>query len=124
MAEFEQRIRELNILGRLAEGINFTSNFDDFLALVYAQFNQVIPTVDFYIVLKDQRRNYFHYAFYLEEMVNNLLIVPMRLGDETVAAIEVIGKGDHLPFTIAELIENYMQASISNMFYELPWNGV
>lgn len=66
VADIERHVHELSILMRLAEGINITLSFDDLLELVFAQTSQVIPTKDFYVVLKDQWGKHFYHAFYVE----------------------------------------------------------
>jgi signal transduction histidine kinase len=67
VADLERRVREMNVLTRVAQGTNFTVAFDDILELIYAQTNQVIPTRDFRIVLLDEPRQANMYAFYLED---------------------------------------------------------
>ena len=67
VADLERRVREMNVLTRVAQGANFTVAFDDILELVYAQTNQVIPARDFRIVLYDEARQVNMYAFFLED---------------------------------------------------------
>ena len=67
VADLERRVREMNVLTRVAQGANFTVAFDDILELIYAQTSQVIPTRDFRIVLFDEPRQTNVYAFYLED---------------------------------------------------------
>jgi signal transduction histidine kinase len=66
VTDLERRIHEMNILTRVAEGINITLAFDDTLELFYAQTNQLIPAHDMHIALLDDNRGEFYYAFYLE----------------------------------------------------------
>lgn len=66
VADLERRVREMNVLTRVAQGINFTLSFDDILELIYAQTNQVIATRDFRITLYDELNEALYYAFYLE----------------------------------------------------------
>jgi signal transduction histidine kinase len=66
VADLEQRVRELDVLTRVAQGTNSTIVFDDLLELVYAQTNQVVPTRDFHITLLDQTRSSLAPVFYLE----------------------------------------------------------
>jgi signal transduction histidine kinase len=67
VADLERRVREMNVLTRVAQGANFTVVFDDILELIYAQTSQVIPSRDFRIVLFDESRQVNIYAFYLED---------------------------------------------------------
>jgi signal transduction histidine kinase len=67
VTNMERRVLEMNILSRLALGINVTVNFNDILELIYAQTNLVIPARDFYLALYDPETEFFQYAFYLED---------------------------------------------------------
>ena len=67
VADLERRVREMNVLGRVAQGANFTINFDDILELVYTQTSQVIPSRDCRVVLHDKATGGLYYAFYLED---------------------------------------------------------
>ncbi|MEA4910139.1 MAG: GAF domain-containing protein [Anaerolineaceae bacterium] len=49
----EKRVREMNVLTRVAQGINITLNLNDTLELIYAQTAQIIPLDDFHIYLLD-----------------------------------------------------------------------
>ncbi|NPV57447.1 MAG: GAF domain-containing protein, partial [Anaerolineae bacterium] len=51
VAEMENRVREMNVLTRVAQGINITLTLDDVLELIYAQTSQIIPSDDFRILL-------------------------------------------------------------------------
>ncbi|MCD4671103.1 MAG: GAF domain-containing protein [Anaerolineaceae bacterium] len=50
VANMESRVREMNVLARVAQGINITLSLDDILELIYAQTTQVIPADDFQIL--------------------------------------------------------------------------
>ncbi|MEZ0396033.1 MAG: GAF domain-containing protein [Anaerolineales bacterium] len=63
----ERRVREMNILSRVASGVNITVAFDDILELIYAQTDQVLPVDNFHITLYNKENNYFYYAFCLEQ---------------------------------------------------------
>ncbi|RME08018.1 MAG: GAF domain-containing protein [Anaerolineae bacterium] len=65
--DLERRVEAMNALMRLAEGINVTQHFDDTLELIYAQTNRLIPTRDFWILLYDEPRQLYQFAFYLED---------------------------------------------------------
>ncbi len=62
----ERRVREMNILSRVAQGVNVTVSFDDILELIYAQTNQVLPVDNFYITLHNKSSDYYYHAFCLE----------------------------------------------------------
>ena len=50
VANMESRVREMNVLARVAQGINITLSLDDILELIYAQTTQVIPSDDFQVI--------------------------------------------------------------------------
>jgi signal transduction histidine kinase len=66
ITNMERRVHEMNVLSRVAQGVNITLTFDDILELIYAQASQVIPGSDFHLALHDWGGDYFYYAFYLE----------------------------------------------------------
>jgi len=67
IANLERRVREMDVLTRVAQGINITLDFDNIMELIYAQTNQVIPARDFRIVLYEKSANSLYYAFFLED---------------------------------------------------------
>ncbi|MDI6768832.1 MAG: GAF domain-containing protein [Anaerolineales bacterium] len=64
--DLERRLREMNILARVAQGVNITMAFDDILELFYAQTKQILPLDDLHLTLYDKANNYFYFAFCLE----------------------------------------------------------
>jgi signal transduction histidine kinase/putative methionine-R-sulfoxide reductase with GAF domain len=62
----ENRVREMNVLARVAQGINITPVLDDILELIYAQTAQIIPSDDFHILLQDQATGELEEIFYVE----------------------------------------------------------
>jgi signal transduction histidine kinase len=62
----ERRVREMNILSRVAQGVNVTVKFDDILELIFAQTEQVVPLDDFHITLFDDQNKFHYFAFCLE----------------------------------------------------------
>jgi signal transduction histidine kinase/putative methionine-R-sulfoxide reductase with GAF domain len=66
VADLERRIREMNVLSRVAQGTNFTKSFDDMLELIFAQTTQVIPTRDFRVTLSDKQTDTLSHVFFLE----------------------------------------------------------
>lgn len=66
LAGMENRVRQMNVLSRVAQGVNITLSMDDLLELIYAQTTQVIPADAFHIMLSDSGRGTTQYAFFLE----------------------------------------------------------
>jgi len=66
VADLERRVHEMDVLTRIAQGINVTLNFDDILELIYAQTNQIIPACDFRVSVFEKRNMQLRTAFYLE----------------------------------------------------------
>jgi signal transduction histidine kinase len=62
----ERRVREMNILARVAQGVNVTVTYDDILELIYAQTDQILPVDDFHITLYNKENDYSYFAFCLE----------------------------------------------------------
>ncbi|MBN1965626.1 MAG: GAF domain-containing protein, partial [Anaerolineae bacterium] len=62
----QQRVNELNVLGQVAQAVNYTIEFDDLLELIYAQTNRVIIAPNFYIALRDPNTDELFFAFYTE----------------------------------------------------------
>lgn len=65
--DLERRVHEMDVLTRIADGINITLAFDDLLELIYTQTNQLIPSQDFKITLMDESGDKLYHAFYLED---------------------------------------------------------
>lgn len=65
VANMEKRVQEMNLLTRVAQGINITLALDDILELVYSQTVQVIPADSFRIMLYEANLDVYQYVFYL-----------------------------------------------------------
>ena len=63
----QRRVREMNVLTRVSQGVSITLSFDDVLELIFAQATQIIPATDFHITLHNKEGGYFYYAFCLED---------------------------------------------------------
>jgi signal transduction histidine kinase len=63
----ERHVREMNILARVAQGVNVTVAFDDILELICAQTDQVVPVDDFHITLYNKESDYYYFAFCVEK---------------------------------------------------------
>jgi signal transduction histidine kinase/putative methionine-R-sulfoxide reductase with GAF domain len=66
VSNMEVRVHQMNVLSRVAQGVNVTLTFDDILELIYAQTNQIIPTRNFQLTITDPQNGDLKYAFYLE----------------------------------------------------------
>ncbi len=64
--DLQRRVHEMNVLGRIAQGVNVTLNFDDILELIYAQTVQVLEAHYFRITVFDDVTDTFRHAFYLD----------------------------------------------------------
>jgi signal transduction histidine kinase len=62
----ENRVREMDILARVAQGVNVTVSIDDLLELVYAQTSLAIPCRDFQVTLYNPKTRAYQHAFYVE----------------------------------------------------------
>jgi signal transduction histidine kinase len=67
VANLEDRVREMNVLSRVSQGINITLMLDDILELIYAQSTQIISADDFHIMLHDERTKELIEIFYVQE---------------------------------------------------------
>jgi signal transduction histidine kinase len=101
VADLERRVHEMNVLTRLAEGINVTLAFNDLLELFYAQTDRLIPMRDFRITLLDDSREHLYHAFYLEDderltaFENQLIPEKVGLESEVVARQQSLATADY-----------------------------
>ena len=66
VVDLQRRVHEMNVLGRVAQGINVTLEFDDILELIYTQTSQVVPVEHFSITLFNEITNTSQHVFYLD----------------------------------------------------------
>jgi len=66
LKDLERRVREMNVLTRVAQGVSFTLAFDDILELISAQTNQVLPARNFHVTLLEKDTGSMFCAFCLE----------------------------------------------------------
>ena len=59
----QQRVRDMDVLSRVAQGVNITPNLDDILELVYTQASQAIVCDDFHITLRNSVDGSLYHAF-------------------------------------------------------------
>jgi signal transduction histidine kinase len=101
VADLERRVREMNALTRVAQGVSFTVAFDDILELISAQTNQVVPARDFRVTLYDKETDILYHAFYLEnderlpERENRLLSTGQGLEWEVISSQRALLTDDY-----------------------------
>ncbi len=93
VADLERRVKEMNVLIRVSQGINITLGFDDILELIYAQTTRIVPSRDFWILLYDRENELYTYAFYLENDQRLVTRENQALTIEADLAQEVIRTG-------------------------------
>ncbi|MDO9088506.1 MAG: GAF domain-containing protein [Anaerolineaceae bacterium] len=64
--ELEKRVKDMNVLTRIVQGVNYTVALDDIYELIYAQTTQIIPADVFYILLTDQNSQALRFVFCVE----------------------------------------------------------
>jgi signal transduction histidine kinase len=62
----QRRVKELDILSKVSQAVNFTGDFDQLLELISAQIVRLIETSHVYIALRDAAMNELYYAFFQE----------------------------------------------------------
>jgi signal transduction histidine kinase len=62
----QRRVKELDILSKVSQAVNFTGDFDQLLELISAQIVRLIETSHVYIALRDPAMNELYYAFFQE----------------------------------------------------------
>lgn len=67
LTAMDNRVREMNLLTRIAQGVNITLSQDDMLELVYTQTTQMIPADDFEVYLVDNQLQSIRGEFIVEE---------------------------------------------------------
>ncbi len=65
ITKLEQRVEELEVLRIIGQTIGFKVEIDDLLELVYAQTSRLLDTTNYAIVLYDEEKQRFSYAFYV-----------------------------------------------------------
>lgn len=67
VANMENRVHQMDVLTRIAQGVNITLALDDILELVYAQTTHIIAAQHFFIMLYNKAQDIYQYVFYLEK---------------------------------------------------------
>ena len=101
IANMENRVRQMNVLARVAQGVNITLAMDDVLELIYAQTTSVIPADEFQIMLYDTFLETYQYIFYqlgderLTERENSAVPARKALEQEVVRLRKAIRTDDY-----------------------------
>ncbi len=66
IGDLERRVRELDVLSQVSQAVNFTTDPDVLLELIYAQTSKLIDTTNFYIIMHNADARGLSYAFFLE----------------------------------------------------------
>jgi len=67
ISNLEQRVHEMDVLSRIAQGVNITIHYDDILELIFAQTSQVISTHDFKVALARDGNNFIYHAMFIQD---------------------------------------------------------
>ncbi len=62
----QRRVKELDILSKVSQAVNFTGDIDQLLELIGAQIVRLIETSHIYIAMRDPALNELYYAFFQE----------------------------------------------------------
>lgn len=62
----QKRVRELDVISRVSQAVNFAVQYDDLLELINNQTDKLIPAAYFYVVLRDRSAEQLYFAFFLE----------------------------------------------------------
>lgn len=65
--EIKQQIQQMEIINRLAQGINVTLHFDDLLELIFAQTENILPLTDFWLSTYDPISKIYSFAIVVED---------------------------------------------------------
>ena len=101
IANMESRVRQMNVLARVAQGVNVTLATDDVLELIYAQTTSVIPADEFQIMLYDLHMETYQYIFYqqgderLSERENKTVLAGSVLEQEVIRQRKAIRTDDY-----------------------------
>ncbi len=125
VANLEQRVQEMNVLGQVAQAVNFTIEFDDLLELIYAQTNRVINAPNFYIALRDPNTDEMYYAFYTEdeERIVDRESVRWRMGRDLLSEIARTGRPVRVENYAAEITRRGGESWLDNPNMK-AWMGV
>lgn len=66
IGDLERRVRELDVLSQVSQAVNFSTDPDLLLELIYAQASKLIDTTNFYIIMHNPQLSTLSYAFFVE----------------------------------------------------------
>jgi signal transduction histidine kinase len=66
IGDLERRVRELDVLGQVSQAVNFSTDPDVLMELIYAQTSKLVDATNFYIVMHSPQTRSLSYAFFLE----------------------------------------------------------
>ncbi len=101
VANLEQQVYHMNILTRVAQGINITIHFDDILELIFAQTSALIPFHDYRFTLQSTSNGSFYHVFYVQneermpEFENLPVVENQGLGIEIICNGRVLITNDY-----------------------------
>lgn len=111
IVSLERRVQELDALRQVSQAANFAIQFDELLELINTQTNRLIEAGYFYIILRDDKSNELHYAFFQEGWE--------RYADRENQHIEL--SEDHL---ISQVLGKRQPMRVSNYHTELAERGI
>lgn len=123
VSDLERRVNEMNVLIRIAQGINITQRFDDILELIFAQSTRIIPTKDFWIMLVDRENEVYRYVFYLEndlrllQYENQPMVGDLDMAQEVIRTTQTIVTSDF----VNESKQRGFSPKVDNLY---AWVGV
>jgi len=65
VGDMEKQVREMNVLTRVAQGVNITLSLEDIFELIYAQTIQILPADEFRILLQSTSGDALQLVFYI-----------------------------------------------------------
>ncbi len=125
ITNLEQRVREMNVLGQVAQAVNYTVEFSDLLELIYAQTNRVVEAPNFYIALRDPNTDELYYAFYSQddERIPEREGVRWRIGRDFLSEIVRTGQPRRVENYGQELARRGIDSPLENPDLK-AWMGV
>ncbi len=93
IGDLERRVRELDVLSQVSQAVNFTTDPDVLLELIYTQTSKLIDTTNFYIISHNPALRSLSYAFFLENDERNEAREHMAWPDTEGLEAEVVRVG-------------------------------
>jgi len=93
IGDLERRVRELDVLSQVSQAVNFTTDPDVLLELIYTHSSKLIDTTNFYIIGHYPESKTLAYAFFLENEERNETRENMHWPDDEGLESEVVRTG-------------------------------